>query len=65
MLAQEFQRDPPTVSPSEARRNRTALHEIKLIDNYYKVNKPLLSKARRDMIEEKLELEKMAHQKAK
>ena len=36
-----------------------------MIDNYYKVNKPLLSKARRDMIEEKLELEKKAWKEAK
>lgn len=65
LLAQEFQRDPPAVLSNDAKRNRTTLHEIKKIENYYKVNKPLLSKARRDMIEEKLELEKIALQKAK
>jgi hypothetical protein len=47
LLALEFQKN-MEAAPSKNQRIREAhLHEIRLIDNYLKINKPLLSQARR------------------
>jgi hypothetical protein len=60
MIELEFQRDPPSRSARNQKMGREMLHELKLIENYLKIHKPILSEARRDIIEKKLELEKQA-----
>jgi hypothetical protein len=41
------------------------LHEIKLIEDFLKINRPLLSQARREIIEQKLDLEKEAEKETR